>query len=278
VFSTGVVLKLCYVDETGTDGESPFLVMVGVVVDAQRLTRTQAEFGKLFGDVSSHPTKALTELKAADLYRGNGSWRGVDGATRTQIIGEVCSWVGQRKHKLVLAAIDRQRFKSSPLSETCSDDWIASALHIALQVQKAHQSASGNKGKTMLVFDVNKHREDPLAELLYSPPAWSDDYYGRSPRGPQLDQVIDSAFFARSHHVGLVQIADVYGYLFRRYAELCDGARAQWHERELEQLTCWIDQLAACLYPVSTRWPRKSAAKSAKWYVDLAPPSLASLG
>ena len=142
-------MKLCYVDETGIDGKSPFLIMVGVVVDAPRLARTQVEFEKLFGDVSSYPTKALTELKAADLYRGNGSWRGVNGSTRTQVISEVCGWIGHRKHKLVLAAIDRRRFGSSPLSESCSDDWIASALHIALQIQKAHQSATSNKGKTL---------------------------------------------------------------------------------------------------------------------------------
>lgn len=107
----------------------------------------------------------------------------------------------------------------------------------------------------MLVFDANKHEEDRSTELLYGPLNWSDDYYSRASGAPQFDQVIDSAFFARSHHVGLIQIADVYAYLVRRYAELSDGAGEESHPGELEQLKCWIDQLAPRLLPVSTGHP-----------------------
>jgi hypothetical protein len=64
--------------------------------------------------------------------------RGVDGLDRAAIIGDLCTWLCERKHDIAVAAIDLAHFREKPLNESL-DAWMTAALHIALQVQRAHQ-------------------------------------------------------------------------------------------------------------------------------------------
>lgn len=59
-------------------------------------------------------------------------------------------------------------------------------------------------------------KADALAELLWSPPEWTDDYYDKKKKQERLDQLVDTAFTVKSHHAGLVQVADIYALVFRR--------------------------------------------------------------
>jgi hypothetical protein len=69
-------VKLCYVDETGTDGESPVVVMVGIIADSQRLRRTQVEFASAFKRLGDLPKRTIQELKSTNVYRGRGALAG----------------------------------------------------------------------------------------------------------------------------------------------------------------------------------------------------------
>jgi hypothetical protein len=157
------------------------------------------------------------------------------------------------------------------------DAWRTCALHVALQVQRAHQQLPKNKGHTFLVFDENRRGADALAELLFSPPAWTGEYYGRKASDEALDQIIDTAFYARSHHVGLVQVADAFAFVFRRYAELVDYQQAEQYEGEVKTVSGWVETLSTRLIDSTHRCPRRPGNRVAKWYVEACPPSLRSL-
>lgn len=270
-------MKVCYVDETGTDGQSPVLVMVGVIADSQRLHRTRTDFADTFDRLGGVALRDLRELKSKELYRGTGPWKGIDGSERARIISDLCTWLCDRKHDIALAAIDLAKFKNEPLHEDL-DDWMTGALHIALQVQRAHQTLEKRKGSTFLVFDEHQRHADRLAELLFAPPDWTDDYYYRKKRQERLDQVIDTAFYARSHHVGLVQVADLFAFLFRRYSELRDYGRAPAYIDELDRITGWIQAISTRLLPSTHRWPKRTRDRVSSWYTAAAPKSLLALG
>lgn len=268
-------VKICYVDETGTDGKSPLVVMVGVIADSQRLHRTRTEFSAVMDQLDEVPASAIRELKSSELYKGNGPWRKVDGDARHALIEELCRWLCDRKHHLALAAVDLKA--ASALSLHGLDVWMSAALHIALQVQRRYQSEKGNKGHTFLVFDEHKRLADPLAELLFDPPPWTDDYYQRGPKQEALDQIVDSAFYARSHHVGLVQIADLFAFIFRRYSELRDYGSEPSFEGELDEITAWAEMIAPRLLSRPHRWPKRPKGEAQEWFCAVAPPSLAGL-
>jgi len=61
-----------YVDETGIDGVSPLMVMVGIVVNDERLNRTQGEFAAIFENLGELVSGTLKELKYSDMLAGAG--------------------------------------------------------------------------------------------------------------------------------------------------------------------------------------------------------------
>ncbi len=250
--------------------------MAGIIVDGQRLNRTRAEFDRIWESLGAESEFAIRELKAAHLYRGRKRWSKVDGANRRALIGDLCTWLTERKHDIALAAVDKQLLATRPLDPHL-DAWMTCALHIALQIQRAHQRLAKNKGHTFLVFDENRMGADALAELLFAPPAWTDQYYGRKPRQERLDQVIDTAFYARSHHVGLVQIADLFAYLFRRYAELRDYGDPEAYGGELRTVAGWVEQISERLVALAHRCPKRPTNDVAEWYVNACPTSLRTL-
>ena len=154
---------------------------------------------------------------------------------------------------------------------------MSAALHIALQVQRHYRKEKSNKGKTFLVFDEHKRLAGPLAEMLFDPPSWTDEYYQRDKKREPLDQIVDSAFYAQSHHVGLVQVADLFAFIFRRYSELRDYALQEAFAGETERITRWVELIAARLIPGAHRWPKRLTCETARWFCDAAPPSLVTL-
>lgn len=270
-------MKVCYVDETGTDGLSPALVMVGVIADSQRLHRTRTDFADTFQRLGDVAVRDLRELKSNELYRGIGPWKGIEGSERARIISDLCGWLCDRKHDIALAAIDLEKFNDEPLHADL-DEWMTGALHIALQVQRAHQRLQKRKGSTFLVFDEHQRHADRLAELLFEPPDWTDAYYNRKRHQERLDQVIDTAFYARSHHVGLVQVADLFAFLFRRYSELQDYGREPAYDDEINRITGWVEMISTRLLPSAHRWPKRAGNYVASWYREAAPDSLLNLG
>lgn len=275
-------MKVCYIDESGNQSaeDAPIFVMVGIVADAQRMSRTKEEFSGIFEEIASLFPEALKELKGSMIFNGAGRWRNVDASKRKEIIRRLCQWIVDRKHSLALAAIDRGSFAKNVAGapqELAADCWLAGALHIVLQVQRAHQSLEKNKGQTFMIFDENKKKADALPELLYSPPEWADSYYSREKKQARLDQIVDSAFFVKSHHAGLTQVADVFAFVFRRYAELVDGHADEAFDGERAIVEGYVQQLKPRLLAKAHRWPPKSSP-CAKWYTDIAPPSLRALG
>jgi hypothetical protein len=274
-------MKICYVDESGNGEQDRCLVMVGIVVDAHRLNRTREEFNEVFDVVQSLFQENLRELKGAKMIFGRDRWRNVDPSTRKRIAGFFCNWVVNRKHHIALSAIDRQRLTQvdgTAFAQVAADPWLAGSLHIALQLQKHHQGKDKNKGHTFLFMDENKRTADQLAELLFAPPDWTDGYYERGKKQARLDQLIDSSFAVKSHHAGLVQVADLYALILRRYAELHDYGSAELWDGEKALIDGYTRTLASRMLPRSARWPARPKAPCCQWYNEIAPPSVRALG
>lgn len=270
-------MKFCYCDESGHGDGDPCFVAVGIIVDAARLNRTADAFAELFAAIQAHSAEQLREIKASKLLMGRDRWRQVDPEIRKRICESLCQWIIDRKHTLILTAIDRTKFvavKDDAPAEVQRGYWLAGMTHLALQLQKLHQGEPNNKGRTVLLIDDNKQFADHLAEVLWAPPAWTDTYYQKGRRQEQLDQIVDSAFAVKSHHAGLIQIADLFALVFRRFAELRDYGQAEEWAGERDYVDSLVQKLVARLAPASCRWPRRPACPCTRWYNGLAPSSL----
>jgi hypothetical protein len=274
-------MKVCYVNESGNTKEDPCLVMVGVLVDAYRLNRSREEFADIFDEIQSLFEENLRELKGSKMIFGRDRWRKVDPELRKRIAGYLCNWVVDRKHHIALAAIDRHKLKNDKTADVpkaCRDEWLVGGLHIALQLQKANQGKDKNKGHTFLIFDDNKAKADALSDLLWQPPEWTDDFYGKQKKQGRLDQIVDTTFSIKSHHAGLVQVADLFAFIFRRHAEMKDFGQPEEWPGEQALINGYLTTLTEGLLPRSCRWPARQIGGSSRWFNSIAPTSLMALG
>jgi hypothetical protein len=212
---------------------------------------------------------------------GRDRWRKVNPETRKRIAGYLRNWISERKHYIALSAIDRCKLKNDKtpnLPPACRDAWLAGGLHIALQLQKANQGKDKNKGHTFLIFDDNKAKADALSDLLWQPPNWTDDFYGKEKKQHRLDQIVDTTFSIKSHHAGLVQVADLFAFIFRRYAEMKDFGQPQEWPGEQTLIDGYVTTLTERLLPRSCRWPARQNGASSRWFNSIAPGSLMALG
>jgi hypothetical protein len=221
--------------------------------------------------------KALRELKGSRIFYGHGGWRQVDPEIRKDIFHQFCGWLADRKHLLALSAIDVARFGKDltpDYPDELKDLWLAEAVHVALQLQRFHQSIKKNKGHTVLIFDENKIKADKLNAVLFAPPQWTEPYYDKKRTKQPLDQIIDSAFFTKSHHAGLAQVADLFAFVFRRYAELTEYGADLVYGGELADIEEIVRRLVPHLIPKSHRWPRHPKNECVTVFVNLAPAAL----
>lgn len=253
-------MKFCYIDESGM-GEEPVVVMVAVIVDAQRMHKTKSDWDDLLSELSERLKRKVTEFHTRDFYSGNGPWRNIPGDERSAIIDAIFDWVEERKHKVVCAAVDKNKFNAVRLSNndvaSLQVPWLAAALSLISKIQREHQRETKNKGNSVLIFDREPQWEKDLTQLLYDPPPWTDAIYERKKKAPQFDQIVDVPFFADSKPVLLIQVADLLAYVIRRKIEGERGA-PQRYPGELEKLRGWcdrIDSLALCgWYPGSKKF------------------------
>jgi hypothetical protein len=179
-------MKFCHADESLDDAGEKVQVMVGIVADAQRINRSRVEFSEIFELVERALPEALKELKGSRISYGRGGWRDVPPEIRKDVFRWFCQWIGERKHQLAISAFDIARFGErlpADYPPPLRDLSVAGALHIALQLQKLHQTIKKNKGHTVLIFDENKAKADRLNEILSAPPAWTETYYEKRKTG-----------------------------------------------------------------------------------------------
>ena len=274
-------MKFCYVDESGM-GSEPFAVMVGVIVDAQRMHVTKNDWQTLLDTLSKICDKEVKEFHTREFYKGNGIWRSIDGQMRSRIISAVLGWFKNRKHEVTFTSVIKGAFLADHKSDAKLKDlksmWCFMGLHLMLTVQKHFQSKPKNKGNTVFVFDSEVREETRFGELVNNPPPWTNDYYGKKNKTPPLDQIIDVPYYGKSEDVRLIQVADLIAYLLRIYAELKENKRTASYPDEDKKLDSWIQKINSFSLPVGTRYPAKARNEATEIFYRYAPDSLCTIG
>lgn len=255
-------MKLCYCDESGTGGE-PIATIAGVVVDATRMHVTKKDWADLLKRLSTLTGKSLAEVHTNNLYKGSGIWHSIDGPTRSNVVSAVFSWLKERKHSVVYAAVDTRAyvagFDAKDIPDGVNTPWRFMGFHLVLAMQKYCQRIKKNKGHTIFVFDNRERDKMRFTDLVRQPPPWSDGYYGKKVKQEALDQIVDVPYFGDSQDVYLIQMADFIAFFLRRYAELEEGHSTEVYPGEQQKVRGWAATIAgqsigrAMMYPKTGR-------------------------
>lgn len=274
-------MKFCYLDESGT-GDEPYAIMVGIIVDSQRMRLTKSHWAELLSELSKLTGKTIKEFHTREFYRGNGPWHGlVDGETRTKILNVILDWLIDRKHKITFGGINKEKYsKDFETDEKLKDLrslWCTMAFHQVLIVQKTQQNQKNNKGNTLFVFDKEVREEKKFAKLLNSPPDWSDKYYKKKKNEKQLNQIIDMPCFGDSEQVYLLQIADIVAYILRLYLEIKTKKYPEKYDGELKKLEEMINKIKTASLPISSRFPSTGRDEASDLFYQYAPEQLRNI-
>jgi hypothetical protein len=134
-----------------------------------------------------------------------------------------------------------------------------------------------NKGHTLFVFDNEKREELRFTDIIKRPAAWSNEYYGLKNCGKPLDQVIDVPYFGDSRDVGLIQLADVFSFFLRRYAEIKEGLVPAKYEDEEIRVTEWVETFVSRSIGSSHIYPKRGRTKTDDIFFDNASVSIRAL-
>jgi hypothetical protein len=270
-------MKVAYCDESGTGGE-PFAVMTGVVVDSQRMHVTKSEWADLLRELSTLTGRDIKEFHTREFYPGYGVWHGLHGQKRADVMEMIADWIAERKHHVVIVACDVAAHSASKGADALHPEvrslWRFLATHLILALQKEHQAHEKTKGHTLLVFDQEKSEEAAFADLVATPPAWTDSYYKRGEKSIALPHIVDVPYFADSKHVALIQTADYAAFVFRKYLELVTGRVAEKYQGELQKIERWALKLAKRAVSTSSIYPEAGRCACGDLFYGHAPKEL----
>lgn len=272
-------MKFCYCDESGTGDikSQPFAVMAGIVADSQRMHITKQEWRALLEAISKVAGREIAELHTCDFYAGNGRYRDIAGPVRAQIVDSIFDWLCDRKHAVIYAAVDRQKFSAAKdVPKELRSYWRFLGFHLMLAAQKLGQPEEKTKGHTIFVFDNKDKEEANLPDLIVRPPRWSDEYYGRGPKQDALDKIVDVPYFGDSEFLGLIQLADFVAYFLRRHAEIAEGRCDPKYKGEEEKVKRWVRAIRSRA-EASATYLKRGRNRAQDLFYQLSPPSIRSL-
>ena len=263
-------MYLCYVDETGMDEDSDAIVTVGIVVDATtRLVKVNREWTARLEALREQVGANFLELKSSAMYAGSGHWSKLDGPDRAAEIESMIGWFCDSYYRIALASADKAH-DVPDLDGIKTLEGLCFA-HVLLQLQRAHQSKKKHKGQTLLVADESKIQGEAV-DFLLDPPEWADKYYQRGKKQDPFDQLVHTPFYVKSHHVGIVQLADLVAFVYRRYLQVVRHREA--YDGELDRLTGWVERLNECLLAPAARTPKMKSGPAPEFFESVSPSEL----
>jgi hypothetical protein len=276
-----IPMKLCYCDESGT-GDEPIAVMVGVLVDIQRMHITKQDWCSLLAILSRLTDRKVTELHTRDFYAGNGIWRGMSGPGRASAISAILGWLLERKHHIVYSSVCKASYFAQQGLQRIPDElntvWRFMGFHLTLAIQKYGQRCEKNKGNTLFVFDNEERERMRFTDIIVRPPDWSIEYYEKKPKQKPLDQIVDVPYFGDSTDVGLIQLADFLAFFLRRYAEIKEGLVGPRYSDEENRIDGWIGTMIERSIGRAYIYPKVGRNKAENVFFQNASESIRELG
>jgi hypothetical protein len=246
--------------------------MAAVLVNAYNVHRTRAEFRETLDRLRGYHIP-LEELKAEQVYRGRGAWARV-GHVRHEMFREHLQWLARRSHRIAISVIDNGRFfdrndNGNPMARQLVAPYVAAAMHIALVIQRRNRNQRKNKGKTVLIFDEQSEFESVVEDLIGDPPEFTDGFSGGD-ETDRLDQIVDTAYFVKSHYSYLIQIADTVAFVARLFLELAIYGHPESYDGERERIEGWFNMVRGNLIGRAEMYPRRGG-EIGRFLADIAP-------
>lgn len=199
-------MHLIYIDESGNTGtrkdpDQPIHLIAGLIVPEGDIRAiedaVEGVMRRHFAVLSTDPD---FELHGADLFSGNGAFKGVPPIDRITAIHEVLDMLAGTGAKVIWAAVDKMRQPSS---------WHPHQLAFLFLVERIEDYLRPQETLGLLIADECKEVEDRLIENLRK---YKKTNTGWGWRPTPIKQIVDSIHFVQSKNNLLIQCVDIIAY------------------------------------------------------------------
>ena len=205
-------MYIFYADESGfskggkLEPNQPITVFAGVLIDRTKLFKALRIFDDILAYVNKDGASNLTELKFSDIKQAKHPYRvnfpKVD--DKADLLEKIITdFQHEISFKVFYSAINDRAFfalkkSNAPFVNRLSHPYLAAAYRVISQIQSVQQKKRNNKGKTFFILDEQSKFQTSIEELV-----------ARPIHIDKFSEVIDTAYFGKSHYSRLLQIADL---------------------------------------------------------------------
>lgn len=218
-------MHLIYFDENKYSEDNPYFTIGGILVPENKVldldkTLTQIQFN-FFG---SSRLVAETEIHGKDIFHGKGNCKGRKLPDRVQLFEYLAKFVIDNQIPIRLVRIDVRKHRarySYPTPEY--------RLGLMLFLERVCDHLDQNDDLGVAFGDYEK---DEVASSVVDFSEFKGS--GKTPMhfGRPLGRLVDTVYFAQSHHSRFLQLADVIIYMAGRY--LNQSRRPEkWHDAKV---------------------------------------------
>lgn len=281
-------MKVCYIDETGSEENSPFYVMAGICFDFSKHYKCSRNANLMIANMKKKffekNKKHCKEIKTKRFINGSDKWSNIPHEERDDFITKMLNIFKTsftNSFDIYISVIDNSKYKtlSSSIKDDITGAWVTNALHIVLQRQADIYGTQKNKNNKALTFMIYDNHVDisKLNDLLYMPKKYFYEYFSiKSPKKSKkisIDAVIGEGFCINSQHSGLCQLADICSFVIRRYIELQSGSKEEYDGEKVKFIN-WYDLIKEKIYIYSKLFRQKSENSILSFYHSIMPDNL----
>ncbi|MCJ2027774.1 DUF3800 domain-containing protein [Methylobacterium sp. J-067] len=227
-------MYLIYLDESGNTGthkdpNQPIHLIAALCVHESKIRAVESAVRSItwqhFGIVT---LSNGFELHAADLYGGNGFFKGIKPKDRITCIHDILDAIAAHDAVVIWAAVDKMKLYSSHHPHRMAFLFLVERIEDWLGQGKAELG--------LLVADENKEVEQKLIDDLE---VFKLSGTGMGWRPTQISSIVDSIHFVQSTNNRLIQCVDIVAYFALKH-----------HRQEQTLLRSYLD-----LKPTGIPWP-----------------------
>lgn len=227
------LVRITYIDESGTNPRDPAMVVAGVVVDGDK------QIGPVEDALAALIFKHIPEgdrdgffFRGSDIWNGNGYFRGKDDEwprdRRAALLAEVVQLPVQYGLPIVFGHVPRQEYVTSlPRAPSAEELRIAihcvAFSHMSIMLDRAFEKQWPNENTLLIAEDLQEMKDmlRAVQAVLRSAKALASFV----PDARPIRHIRDTVHFAGKADSRLLQLADVCAYVIRG---TISGNQAHW--------------------------------------------------
>ncbi len=217
---------LAYLDESGNTGhrlddpDQPIHYLVAVLVPEEHVLSLASDLQAIAARTC--PGNPTAELHGAQLFGGDGDWRGIPVTNRVQAYKEALALIGRYGCVVAHSSIDKRRLWSDSTVATTPHLLALQFLVERLDVFLVSQSDSSAQRALLVADETNEHEAyaiNLVADLQSGGVGVVD--------GRRVERIVDTVHFVRSRDNRGVQLADLVAYALNRVRRKTREAKAR---------------------------------------------------